>query len=552
MNYISSILKRFFTQESQNAHRMNSISRETSGTISGMIDDFNRAIENLSINDPNFATTQNIPGASQQAILQQARSKESISSLPVMSKLSTAGQSVPSRRASTGQMDATEQYRERERRPTNSRQNSVTTSLTGTTTTKAPLTSTASVPLTSTTQTLGELNETLRTQKQFIAANNKIEHELQKQQQILIQQQQQFLQYQLEQQKLATQMQEQQNSAKVKIEQIQQQTAQQLQQHQQQQQQQQQEIVKQKLNTGVQTSNVRMRDACEQRGTPEVLEKHVYPSKVTSGEHSQSSRQMESSTTTVSRSHRSAVIRQQSEKDIVTPPLSSSSTPTKGYTEASSHRDTTHHSSHRYSQHRTASQMSSNPRVASAATTSSSNSATRRLPAQPTGDESTPPITSVTGYQAMLSRPSSVTGPSISSASAGSNSPLFGRKQAQQINVGPSGGASSVGSVLPQKITSQQIVPPRNTKTGYPIISSQARKKDTAIPSGVRTAIGTNPLSANLGYLDLDTKAVTFEDKCKRRKLPAAPKEEEFLSSVLSTKKLIKEKLGRKLSIISA
>ena len=163
-----------------------------------------------------------------------------------------------------------------------------------------------------------------------------------------------------------------------------------------------------------------------------------------------------------------------------------------------------------------------------------------------TGDDSVPPVTSVTGYQAMLSRPSSVTGPSISSASAGSNSPLFSRKQAQQIAIG----TTVAGNVLPQKIAAQrlqQVLPPQNTKTGYPIISSQARKKESSVPSGVRSANGTNPLSANLGYLDLDTKAVTFEDKFKRRKLPAAPKEEEFLSSMLNTKKLIKEKLGRKL-----
>src|SRR6218665_3109032 len=91
-------------QESQNIHRMNSISRETSGTISGMIDDFHRAIENLSINDPNFSNSQNVQlqqqqqqqqQQSNQALLQQARSKDSIASLPAMSKLSSAGQVYP-------------------------------------------------------------------------------------------------------------------------------------------------------------------------------------------------------------------------------------------------------------------------------------------------------------------------------------------------------------------------------------------------------------------------------------------------------------------------
>lgn len=88
-------------------------------------------------------------------------------------------------------------------------------------------------------------------------------------------------------------------------------------------------------------------------------------------------------------------------------------------------------------------------------------------------------------------------------------------------------------------MSSKKGPPPPSIVSANPVTSSILTKKD---PTSARSILGLN----QLGYLDLDTKNVSFEgndSKEKRRKLPTAPKEDESIAAAIATKKLIKEKL---------
>ena len=465
-----------------------------------MIDDFNRAIETLSLN--------NNPDEMESSILNKRILKtESQKGFDQATISSNTGKStLQMRRASTGQMDLDHYLEHSPKKGTlNTRlTNRLANKQTNLKSTSSidqviPSSMTTTQQLTATATVSGQQQqpdvETIQQTKELIAANSAIEQQLKKQQQILIQQQQQFLQIQIEQQRLQSQMQEQREQQKL-VEEKKMLEEKILQQQKQQQQQ---------IRSSSSNSEKVNREKTVAVNT-EISQHDIVG-------HERTIRDKYGHSVT------SHVMKQDKQVSTsITPPSSSHSTPTGQVSRSISQMD-------RHGASTAASSRMSGiadggdsmrTRVTSA---SSSSSLQRRLP-HTLSEENNGMPTSVTAYHQQSSGRPGFSAISISQT-FGSNSPLYARKGRNMTNSRglPTTSVTAVSSSV------------------YP--SSILSKKDTS------RSIGTSSLNT-LGYLDLDTKNVTFENDKKRRKLPTVPKEDDSISSILATRKLIKESLSGK------
>ncbi|KAI2802313.1 hypothetical protein BLOT_010506 [Blomia tropicalis] len=462
--------QRMEMEQQQKASNMG-IPRATSGTISGMIDDFNRAIETLSLNNNPDDMESSIQqkralrenGGKQLQQQQQPQLNISIgtSSGTTLTSTATNMKGNLSRRASTGQVIDTydhhiHHYREGRLSKSPAKTPIHSTSNDGTKNTKSV-----------------ESLESLRQQ-------TAIEQQLQKQQQILIQQQQQFLQIQLEQQRLQTQMNEQLTTV-AKIEQ-------------------QKKVDDSGSNAGSRPNS--------QAG------QHVQSQSISTQQQQQPQHENQSAQTNIQRNQSAitketvAVNTEITHQDML---LEQSPTQTMG-NQSHHHRKTQQSSRMMMKQH------------------ADKQVATSNTPPPMPNSVHHRPITSSIGLHHL---------------------------QQQQLYQTVSNNTIIGGRIVQ---TNRRPNPVRVTgpvQTGYP--SSILIKKDStgttqststsSLTSTTLTTTTTTTTSSQLntlGYLDLDTKNVTFED-CyeKRRKLPTVPKDEEPISSI-ATRKLIKDRLSGK------
>lgn len=470
-----------------------------------MIDDFNRAIETLSLNhnpdemESNILQRRNLRGDSTQQKGVGPLGAKQVAPLP--------------RRASTGQMELE-----------NLRENRITKAIPNKASAQLSTVENALPVIAAKAQPSVQDVEALRKTKALMVTNSAIEQQLKSQQQILIQQQQQFLQIQIEQQRLQSQMNEQlSEAAKLEHQKL--------------------EEEKKKVNL----EPLINRDAYGVRSSPMPDPRYRQdPSTVNTAVNTDNL--YEQGYYDRNRHDRplSSVLKQDKQVSTTPPPSSIHSTPTGQVGRSLS--QTGQHSSTG-----TNSRMSGGagdseamrPRVASAS--SSQSSTHRRTLPQPGEETACPMPTSVTGYHhqqqqhaiaksARVGQPSSVTALNIAQ-SAGSSSPILGRK----------------GAAIPQPPTIQNAIAKAAASVSMAYPSSILNKKptNTTANSAARSVTGTNPLSATLGlsYLDLDTKNVSFEeDKSRRRTLPSVPPDE-VETSVISTRKFIKERLNGKLTL---
>lgn len=361
--------------------------------------------------------------------------------------------------------------------------------------------------------------------KTLYPTNNQIEQHLQKQQQILIQQQQQFLQIQLEQQRLQNQIHEQMS------------------------------------NAAQLTGTVPVVDVFNENLSTGTSKGHHYYAKHT-GTGTNKNREIAVNTeiTDIStmatgvdqRMNRDKVLNKTSgatvyinkqqplssvnkkDKQISTTTSLSSGTSMYHYS-GSTRYDTPSSSGHSSSVNVRAlgplDQSGLDQSSRTRTTASLASSLHRRLPHPTSGD--------ILLQQQQSSRPSSSI--TVTNISQRSSSPKISRKPVITTR-------SSAGRI--QNCTNVSNLPLENVtilskKDHHNQIGSTSTTATRATKSAVSMA--PNAISLNtLGYLDLDTKNVTFEDESKgqRRKLPEVPKDEEAISSLISTKQLIKEKLS--------
>lgn len=477
------------------------IPQAPTGTISGMLDDFNRAIENLSITN----NVDDLEAKIKQNKLTMGPFNKSTTSLPGTSSPKNAN----TRRASTGQVDNLDSYKQlQQQKQQQLLQNKAAESL----------------------SLINQANhdiETLRQQKALLQSNSQIEQKLQKQQQMLIQQQQQFLQIQLEQQKLQTQMQEQLSSQAL------------AEQQQKQQQQLQQNGVnmdnrKQGESVSRNSSNTSRHHhslSSERRKTMETVAVNTEISQQDMVQADHRLRHKSSATNVMKQD-------KQVSTSITPPPSSLTSTPTGPIQRPMSQMGGPNSTA---TSSRMSGMVESDQAMRSRVTSASSSSASmaRRLPQPMSGDEPHSYGAGSTSYHQQ--RPQS----SVTAISQRSNSPLVARKTMAKgsgiVLPSPSNKIMGTGptSQLISSILAKKALPISNSQTGpAPVGGSPAA-------NAARAYLNTTNTFNSLGYLDLDTKNVTFEgDKGKRRKLPTAPKDEEPVSSMLATRKLIKERLS--------
>lgn len=547
------------------------IRRATSGTISAMMDDFNRAIETLDLShDPDLmestirANRATLNTTTSNAARIDAKNKQQ-QQLQLLTQQPTAKTgSQPTRRASTGgavdSLDLLLRDRVSLKQGKISSSASSTTSTSTTTSTSfaaSTTTTTSHQPEVATATTASEAALTAAQVRQLQAAkaaSSAIEAQLAKQQQVLISQQQQFLQLQLEQQRLQSVMHEQMERSakqleldKAEAELVAAQAAQRQQMAllQQQQAQLQQQMMAQVPVPSVSTSYSASTMAPEGHPTPPHLMMgregglaggiYKVEHDLLYGRRDDTSSQRENGSGRGSREGvKRTVLKSDKQVSTSTPP-SLNSTPTSS-AEPSRLRDG----------------------ISTFATTTGSGQARRALP-QPNEDAPCPMPTSVTAYHHQQQKAAGGGGISGLSISA-NNSPLLSRRsalQAQQAQMS-SGVATSGTSVVKNAIGGKPShsasagglpAPGATAVSSYPgsLLSGSGRKGvgPTEQIASQKSGQQSQALVTSLGYLDLDTKNVTFDRWAgrRRRHLPTAPREEDPIASTIATRRLIKEKL---------
>lgn len=537
------------------------MSHATSGTISGMIDDFNRAIEHLSINDSLHEQGRDMGNHLQQHLRSSSAGKGEKYNDRLQHQASLTS-SIPVRRASTGQVDLMID---------NYRQQFATTKQQ-----QHYLQNKAAESLSLINQANADI-EALQRQKALMASNKEVEQQLAKQQQVLIQQQQQFLQIQLEQQRLQAQMQDQMaNVTKLERQQEQHKTEagasnknndnQTIEQN---------KMANNNINanrTGVNTGTTMTPTPYSSNinnMTTVVKKKETVAVNTDISQQDLIGTQGIRATVMREKGTGSGVVKQDKQVSTSTPP-SATTTPTGHHHHH--HHQLQHQSLDRIERHYVsgpASQLQQQQqqqllqrshRAAASAhqmapaeqyhirggVTRVSNAVA--VSAHPLAGTSHQQHYQLTQQQLnrRLPHPLSEDAAAVAAATAHPQGAIPSRS-------GPASGAmtgtktkmANQRSNSPMMTRSKTPTTSMIVKKGLPIVSANPvtssilTKKD---PSSARSILGLN----QLGYLDLDTKNVSFEgqdSKEKRRKLPTAPKEDESIAAAIATKKLIKEKL---------
>ncbi|KPM02118.1 hypothetical protein QR98_0005240 [Sarcoptes scabiei] len=492
-------------------------------TITGMIDDFNRTIKNLGLSDMKNTTLMNSLDQSTPSTLSSDKKigwDQSVSERDESRKILT-------RRASTGPTEGLDQYHSvkdqyhyKSWKPSSASStitlsSSVASSIRPSTTLgsnrsnlmKKPsslLTSTSATTTTTTAISIASnLNQEISNRMQSksdtitLANSNQIEQHLQKQQQILIQQQQKLLQIQLEQQRLQNQIHEQQQK-----------------QHQQQQ------------------SSKSINDSTKETQRAMSGEQRRYPIESATnrlrkdGKTTVSTTSCGSTTSSLTQNHSKPLISVRALGPLDQSPSSSSSV---------------YNQSNRQSRYRDTSTLITQH---------------RKLP-KPTGED----ILSGDSRSKSIIQKSFLHQQKQQEKLGGKSYPETKRSTMNITNV----------SNIPQLVSSRTrsdgtVQEPRTSSTGT-TTAMISPKKNTQFStrqflSQPQTNIVTKEKVRTLNYLDLDTKSmVSKNDNIRdgqslksantRRRLPAAPAEEESISSLINTKRLIREKLGAPIKLTS-